>query len=90
MTIFASYLELTVKFSNYGKRADLSKKGEEMTTFAPYSEVTQKRSFGYYISLNYVISAVLTHNGMKVTIFALSLEVTRKRHFRVPKEPKLR
>ena len=79
MTIFASYLELTDKFSNYGKRADLSEKGEEMTTFASYLEFTQKRSFGYYISLNNVISAVLTHNGTKLTIFSLSLELTQKR-----------
>ena len=50
-----------------------------MTTFVPYPEFTQKRSFGYYISLNYVISTVLPHNGMKVRIFALYLEVTQKR-----------
>ena len=36
MTIFASYLELIDKFSTYGKRADLSEKGAEMTTFAVY------------------------------------------------------
>ena len=65
----------------------MSEKEAEMTTFASYLEFTQKHSFGYYISLNYVISAVLTHNGMKLTIFALSLEVTKKRRLGYPKSP---
>ena len=79
MTIFASYLELAHKFSNYGKRADLSENGEEMTTLASYLEFTQKRSFVQYIILNYVKNTVLTQNGITLTIFALSLEVTQKR-----------
>ena len=87
MTIFASYLELTEKFSYYGKRAHLREKIEEMTTFVPYLQFTQKRSLGYYISLNYVISTVSTHNGMKATIFTLSLEVTQKRCLRYHKSP---
>ena len=58
-----------------------------MTTFASYLEFTQKRSIGYSISLNYVISAVLTHNRMKLTIFALFLELTQKRRSRYHKSP---
>ena len=87
MTIFASFLELADKFSNYGKRTDVSEKGAEMTTFASCLEFTQKRSFGYYISLIYVISTVLAHHGMKVAIFALALEVTQKRHLGYHKSP---
>ena len=59
MTIFASYLELTHKFSNYGKRADLSEKGEEM-----------KRSFGCYKISSYGKRADFSEDGLKRVIFA--------------------
>ena len=58
-----------------------------MTTFASYLDFIKKRSFGYYISLNYVVSTVLTQNGKKLTIYALSLEVTQKRRLGYHKSP---